>query len=166
MDLTDGVEVQVVVVERCQDTRTFSSGVAEVVVQLLLWCRVVTAALGAENEQKHRAVVAQCEPGHLPARRVVGDVDQFVVRPVSVDHARGHFAAEVVFEFRLRAKDQATHVGMLSVCADDEVEIAVLLVVERHTRTVVRCARYFRALGLGVASAQRLGECWVEYVDG
>ena len=119
-----------------------------------------------KTNRKHRAVVAQCEPGHLPARRVVGDVDHFVVRPVSVDHARGHFAAEVVFEFRLRAKDQATHVGMLSVCADDEVEIAVLLVVERHTRTVVRCDALFEALVLGVASAQRLGECWVEYVDG
>ena len=144
---------------------------------LLIRCRrsgCATAALVSRrlrcarrgNNRRHRAVVAQCEPGHLPARRVVGDVDHFVVRPVSVDHARGHFAAEVVFEFRLRAKDQATHVGMLSVCADDEVAIAVLLVVERHTRTVVRRDALFEALVLGVASAQRLGECWVEYVDG
>ena len=72
----------------------------------------------------------------LAAGRGVGDVDQLVARPVAVDHACRDLAAEVVLEALLRPEDQATHVRVQSVGADDQVEIARRALLEGEPDTV------------------------------
>ena len=79
---------------------------------------------GAEDEQEHGAVAAQRDTRQLSAGTGVGDVDQLVARPVTVDHAGRDLAAQVVLEVVLRSEDKSAHVRVQPVGADDQVEIA------------------------------------------
>lgn len=124
MDLADDVEVEIInVVERGQHVVGFPTTITKRVAQLV-FRRIGVIVVGAEDEQERGAVAAQRETRQLPPGRRIGDVGQLVARPVTVDHAGRHLAAQVALEVALGPEDQAAHVGVQPVGADHQVEIA------------------------------------------
>ena len=78
----------------------------------------------AEDKQKQRPVVPQCESRRHPAGNVVPDVDQFIPRLIAGDFKRGDPITELPLELLFWAEHDFSNSGMQAVRADDQIEFA------------------------------------------